>query len=136
MYIYYLVALKECKNDSCKNDGSCSIVENKIVCTCKTGFIGEFCELTVKENKQQVDASISQLLRSGIKMDESATKALDTLQKSLRLDSSVLTPEINKFLVGLSGDVNSKIVDKEISPAKAIFQLYDLGLIANKYYSY
>ncbi len=46
----YVCSDDGCQTNPCQNDGVCSIDSNsKLECTCKSGFIGSFCETAVNQ---------------------------------------------------------------------------------------
>lgn len=42
--LQYFVAKDYCRDVTCQNGGSCSIVSNAMECTCQSGFDGPLCE--------------------------------------------------------------------------------------------
>ena len=48
-HIVHFTDIDDCKNNSCKNDGTCVDGVNDYTCKCATGYTGDNCETGMSE---------------------------------------------------------------------------------------
>jgi len=62
-------------------------------------------------------------------MNSKTVSAIDDLKTSIDADPSLLTSKLTAFLVDLSTTIDTKVTENKIDTTKAIFKIYDLGMI-------
>ena len=57
MLFFIVPDLKECKDDTCSNGGTCmddenGVFENGVYCTCPPGYTGPICDIGIHVNQK------------------------------------------------------------------------------------
>jgi len=117
-------------DNTCKNNSTCSVIDNQIKCECSQGYKGLFCQYNDEDLSKLVDSSVNKLnsFLNSTKLDSNAISAIDDLKISFDADPSLITAQLTNFLVGLSTNIDSKVVENKIDCTKQIFKIYDLGM--------
>lgn len=48
LFMFGFTSCKKCKDKDCQNDASCSLLNNEAVCTCKSLYEGDRCEIETR----------------------------------------------------------------------------------------
>jgi len=120
--------LVKCQSTTCKNNGTCNVINENVECTCAEGFKGKFCEFNNSDLKDISNSAVNTLSNLNSTIDGDTEKALDDLKLAINTDNKILTQEVSKFIVDFSSNVNNKVENNKIAIVKAIYKIYDLGM--------
>jgi len=62
-------------------------------------------------------------------MNSKTISAIDDLKMSCTADPALLTAKLTDFIINLSSTIDTKVTENKIDATKAIFKIYDLGMI-------
>jgi len=118
----------KCTPDTCENNGTCKEIVNGIECTCTKDFKGNNCEFSLNDLKGISNSAVNTLATLGDTIDDNSNEAVDNLNTSISLDNSLVTKELNDFVINYSSKVNDIVVKGKISDIDPIMNIYNLGM--------